>query len=142
MHTFTNMLLDCLSSPCNTAGVPFISRPITLTDVDISYHLSPVFDLTCVSHNGPATTVTWTRDQHTVFIDANHILSQRVTNMIHGTYENVLTVKGSEPGRYQCCVANDRGRDCSLMFIMTGKVLFNTCSPVMPALLYFCIRVV
>ena len=110
--------LSCFS---DTAGKPRISDPIKLTGVDLSDPLNPVFSLICISHNGPPTTVTWTRDGQEVNYDDNHTLNRTVTDMFHSTYESVLTVKGSEPGRYQCCVANSRGRDCSQVYILEGK---------------------
>ena len=109
----------------NTAGIPFISQPIQYTVIDDFDPLNPVFNLTCISHNGPTTTVIWTRDGHRVPYDSNHVLSQTVTNMLYATYENVLTVKGSQPGRYQCCVSNVRGRACSQAFIFKGKAFSN-----------------
>ena len=68
----------------------------------------PVFTLACVSTGGPATTVTWTRDGAAVSYDANHVLTQTVTDQFTATYSNVLTVTGREPGSYQCSVSNDR----------------------------------
>ena len=117
-----------LSLFSNNAGEPFISHPIKRTIVDFSDPLNPVFNLTCISHNGPATIVTWKRDGSIIPYDDNHMLSQTVTNMLHITYENVLTVKESEAGKYQCCVSNARGRHCSQVYILEeGKpsLIFN-----------------
>ena len=69
---------------------------------------SSVFTLTCVSTGGPATTINWTRNGSIVFNDANHVLTQTVTNQLTATYNNTLTVTGREPGNYTCSVANDR----------------------------------
>ena len=108
-----------------------IRDDIKFTEVDFSDQYIPVFNLTCTSHGGPATTVAWTRDVRPVSIDANHMLSQRVTNMSHSTYKNVLTVTGCEPGRYQCCVGNARrSRVCSKVFIVEGKAFSSTGIPI------------
>ena len=67
-----------------------------------------MFNLTCVSTGGPATTVTWTRDGAAVYYDVNHVLTQTVTDELTATYSNVLTVTGREPGNYTCSVTNNR----------------------------------
>ena len=118
-----------LSFSSNTAGVPSISEPINFTYFGDTYSLAydplnPVFNLTCVSTGCAAETVNWTRDGVLVHYDDNHTLSQTVTNM--STYENVLTVKGNEPGEYRCCVGNTRGNDCSQEFMLEGKAFSNT----------------
>ena len=80
----------------------------SLTSVLITTTDPPVLTLTCVSTGGPAMTVTWTLDGTAVSYDANHMLTQTVTNELSITYTNVLTVTGREPGSYQCNVTNDR----------------------------------
>ena len=54
--------------------------------------------------------------------DANHILTQTVTNQRDITYSNVLTVSGREPGDYVCSVANDRGNASSQILTIEGKI--------------------
>ena len=63
----------------------------------------PVFNLTCVSAGGPATTVTWTRDGAA----ATGVTSQTVVDQEVITYRSILTVTGREPGNYTCSVTND-----------------------------------
>ena len=64
----------------------------------------PVFTLTCVSTGGPATTVTWTRDEAA----ATGVTSQTVVDQVTITYHSTLTVTGREPGYYTCNATNNR----------------------------------
>lgn len=103
----------------HTAGIPNIPKDITHT-VNDSDPLNPVFNLTCISTGGPAQTVTWRQDGRAVSYGDNHMPSQTVTDMSQSIYENVLTVKGNEPGEYQCCVRNVRRTVCR-SFTMKGN---------------------
>ena len=98
-----------------------------MTDADFSDPLNPMFKLTCYSFNGPPTDVMWTRkvDRITHRVDYvndddyEHV--QTVSNMLHMDYENELTVKGSKPGEYKCCVSNVRRSGvCSQTYILKG----------------------
>ena len=119
-----------LSHFSNTAGKLFISDPLKAS-FDITDPLNSIFTLTCLSYNGPPTTVTWTRQLRqngpriAVPDDDDHRRSWNVTNILHIRYDNMLTVKGNEPGRYRCCASNIRGGDCSLDLILEGKTLSN-----------------
>ena len=94
-------------------GAPDITSPIKFS-LETSFKVNlPVFTLTCISTDGPATTVTWTRDGAAVSYDTNHVLTQTVTDQLAANYSNVLTVTGREPGNYTCSVTNDRGNDSS-----------------------------
>ena len=65
---------------------------------------SPQFTLTCISTDGPATTVTWTRGSVT-FTEGNEtVLDDPVTSQ----YTHTLTVTGREEGDYTCTVTNNR----------------------------------
>ena len=88
----------------------------------------PVFTLTCVTTGGPATTVTWTRDGAAVSYDANHVLTQTVTDQLNIDYSNVLTVTGREPGSYQCSVSNDRtAQPVTASHVVAGEGEFLVC---------------
>ena len=64
----------------------------------------PVFNLTCISTGGPATTVNWTRDGEVT----TGVRSQIVTNQKYSTYNNTLTVTERLLGHYRCKVTNER----------------------------------
>ncbi len=66
------------------------------------------FLLSCISEGGPATTVTWTRDDATVTEDDSHVILQSVMDTETAHYNNSLTVSESEYGVYRCTVDNDR----------------------------------
>ena len=115
----------------NHTLVPHHSGAVTSVTDSIQFNLTsaltadpPVFTLTCVSTGGPATTVTWTRDGATVSCDANHVLTQTVTDQLNIVYTNVLTVTGREPGSYQCSVTNDRtAQPATATLTVTGEAL-------------------
>ena len=62
------------------------------------------FTLTCISTDGPATTVTWTRDSVNVTEGTETMLDDRTTSQ----YTHTLTVTGRLGGLYTCTVANNR----------------------------------
>ena len=65
---------------------------------------SPQFTLTCISTGGPATTVTWTRDNVTITEGTETVLNDPVT----AQYTHTLTVTERLGGLYTCTVANNR----------------------------------
>ena len=87
----------------------------------------PVFTLICVSTDGPATTVTWTRDGNNVSYDPTHELTQTVTDQTNIIYSNVLTVTGRESGNYQCSVTNDRTVQPQVSASLTVAGEWTTC---------------
>ena len=62
--------------------------------------------LTCISVDGPATTVTWTRDNVTITQGTKTVLDDPV----NGWYTHTLnvTVTGRQGGLYTCTVANNK----------------------------------
>ena len=68
---------------------------------------TPTFTLTCTSTGGPATTVSWTVNSHTVTEDSNHhITSQILIDAETATYNHILAVTGRLEGQYECRVSN------------------------------------
>ena len=75
---------------------------------------SAQFILTCISTGGPATTVTWTRDNEIVTEGTETVLDDRVT----AQYTHTLT--GEFGGVYTCNVSNDLS-STSVSFTVQGK---------------------
>ena len=80
---------------------------------------TPTFTLTCTSTGGPATTVFWTVNNHTVTEDSNHhITSQILTNATTATYNHTLAVTGRLVGDYECNVSNNRASDRKKLVVL------------------------
>ena len=83
---------------------------------------TPTFTLTCISTGGPATTVSWTVNNHTMTEDRNHhITSQILTVAVNATYNHTLAVTGRLVGEYQCNVSNNKPSSASRMLAVVGK---------------------
>ena len=74
-----------------------------------------MFSLTFRTTGGPATHVTWTRDNVKIVIslaNSTYTSSQSVRDhkesFVRGDYENILTVSGRLPGVYGVSVTNDQ----------------------------------
>ena len=78
---------------------------------------SPQFTLTCVSTDGPATTVTWTRGSEEVTGGITVLNNTKTAQYIH-----TLTVTGRLPGQYQCNVSNNKPSTATKSFTMQGDV--------------------
>ena len=68
--------------------------------------------LTCVSSGGPATTVTWMKNNQILTIDdKSYQQSQSLTNTALATYENILYFDNATNlvGYFTCTVQNARG---------------------------------
>ena len=77
---------------------------------------TPQFTLTCISTEGPTTTVTWTRDSISVTEGTETVLDDPVT----AQYTHTLTVNGRVGGLYTCTVANRVSNESSQL-IVSGK---------------------
>ena len=77
---------------------------------------SPQFTLTCTSNGGPATTLTWTRDNEAVSGGIT-VLDDPVT----AQYTHTLTVTERLGGQYQCTVSNNKPSNGSASFTVEGK---------------------
>ena len=91
---------------------------MTLTvDSDLN-GASPQFTLTCISTDGPATTVTWTRDSVTITEGTERVLNDPVT----AQYTHTLTVTERLGGLYTCTVANDKPSTASATINIQGII--------------------
>ena len=81
---------------------------------------TPTFTLTCTSTGGPATTVSWTVNNHTVTEDSAHNITSQITNTTTATYTHTLTVTGRLVGEYECRVSNKRSSSSGVIAVV-GK---------------------
>ena len=88
-----------------------------MSDVILFSLRANIFDLTCISAGGPATTVTWTRDNVTV----TEVAETHYDTITH-EYAHTLTVIGRLPGLYTCTVANDRPSSDSANITVQGII--------------------
>jgi len=83
---------------------------------------TPTFTLTCTSTGGPATTVSWTVNNHTVTEDSHHhITSQILTDADRATYNHTLIVTGRMVGEYKCTVSNSKPSFSGGMLAVVGE---------------------
>ena len=108
IHLIRNQILGDIS----------ISGGVTLSvDSDLNGR-SPQFILTCISTDGPATTVTWSRDSTTVTKGNETVLNDPVT----AQYTHTLTVTGRLPGLYTCILANNKPSNRTATFTVQGEL--------------------
>ena len=74
------------------------------------------FTLTCISTGGPATYVTWTRDNVTITEG-----TETYYNADDGEYGHTLTMTERLEGLYTCTVANDRPSSDSANITVQGN---------------------
>lgn len=90
------------------AGVVMANEPnvISYFGATLPYldDLEFMYTLTYLTTNGPAQSVTWTRDGAAAVGE----FSQRVTDQSTSTYSSVLRVTGRTTGNFTCSVTNDR----------------------------------
>ena len=95
-------------------GIPVISN--------MSYDTSSR-TLICISTGGPATRVTWMKDNAPLVVGdgTSYEQSQIITDRVAVTYENRLVIRaGSVSGKYACSVWNERGNDTDFI-VIPGK---------------------
>ena len=78
--------------------------------------------LTCISTGGPATTVTWRRNEVVITLSATHQQTKSLVDSVAGTYQTVLTIDpsvdlGNIVGAYNCTVENDRGESSETVIV-------------------------
>ena len=82
----------------------------------------PTFTLTCTSTGGPATTVTWRRDNETLAENSNYsVTSQILIYSKNATYNHTLTVTGRLQGKYECSVSNNKPSSSSGNITVVGE---------------------
>ena len=81
---------------------------------------TPTFTLTCTSTGGPATTVSWTVNNHTVTEDSAHNITSQITDTTTATYNHTLTVTGRLVGEYECNVSNNKPSSSSGIVTVVG----------------------
>ena len=99
------------------SGNVVIPYDVTLMENHDLNGASPRFTLTCISTDGPATSVTWIRDSVTVTIGTETALNDRV----EARYTHTLTVTERLPGIYRCAVTNNKPSNDSMDFTVQGK---------------------
>ena len=99
-----------------------ISGDVTLTvDSDLN-GANPQFTLTCISTGGPATTVTWTRDNVNITEGTETVLNDPET----AQYTHTLTVTEILVGLYTCTVANNKPSNDSADITLEGTIQLYT----------------
>ena len=91
-----------------------ISEAVTLTVKSDLNGSTPQFTLTCISTGGPATTVTWTRDNVAIIVGTETELVNNST----ATYVHNLTANAG--GEYKCSVTNTKPSEASASFTVEG----------------------
>ena len=100
-----------------------ISTNVTLAvDSDLN-EANHQFTLTCISTGGPATTVTWTRDNVTITERTESVLNGPLT----AQYTHTLTVTGRLGGLYMCTVANNKPSTASANITVQGMYRWYYC---------------
>ena len=107
----------CDTSSCSFLGEISIPGAVTLTVNSDLNGASPQFTFTCISTDGPATTVSWTRDSENIGKGMT-VFNDPVT----ARYTHTLTMTGRLPGVYKCSVENDKHSNAET-FTVKGKHL-------------------
>ena len=104
---------------------------VILGDIVIPFEVmftgaSVQFTLTCISTGGPATNVTWTRDNVNITEGIETVLNDPETS----EYTHTLTVTGRREGLYRCIVANNKPSQSSVQLNVQGKIVVacNKCN--------------
>ena len=92
----------------------------TLPPHSITSGASPQFTLICISTGGPATTVTWTRDNVNITGEQKTVLNDPET----AKYTHTLNV--TTAGDYMCTVSNNIASSASATFPLEG-ILYILC---------------
>ena len=88
--------------------------------------------LTCTSSGGPATTVTWTKDEAVITPNTTHQQTQMIVDTVEGIYQNTLTLAQSVAERniydtrYNCMVENSRGKSNRTMYLYGKNICMSS----------------
>ena len=122
--TNTGQLTICTWHACSPSCFYLISGALEVTSLQFQLTselnaTTPTFTLTCTSTGGPATTVSWTVNNHTVTEDKDHhITSQILTDPEKATYNHTLAVTGKLEGDYECKVSNKKSSSSRSLMIV------------------------
>ena len=84
--------------------------------------------LTCTSTGGPATRVIWKKAGKLITLNITYNLTQRITNLINGTYQTVLSTAPAVTDindAYSCMVENTRGLSTAITEITSEDLLLS-----------------
>lgn len=86
-----------------------LSLVVPLSITSVNYDITGTsMVITCTSTGWPATTITWTKDDTTLASSSTYSFSQSITDRANSTYDNKLTVTGSQLtdllGDYTCSI--------------------------------------
>ena len=110
-------VIDLMARMCQCNSLSFTGDVTISEELTVNSDLIGQFTLTCISTGGPATTVTWTRDNVDVS-GGNTVL----TDPVMAKYTHTLTVTAA--GEYTCTVTNGKPSTASKSFNLEG-ILFN-----------------
>ena len=107
------MLLSLFTQDSQVGLVCLYIHAGSPSTIDLTYN-DQSRTLTCTSTGGPATTVTWRRDEMVIALNATYQQTKSLVNPVTGTYQTVVTIDSSLDqrnivGTYRCTVENDRG---------------------------------
>ena len=109
------MPLSCFHLISGALEVTFLQFQLT-SELNAT---TPTFTLTCTSTGGPATTVSWTVNSHTVAEDEDHhITSQILIDAVNATYNHTLAVTGRLEGDYKCRVSNRKSSSSRSLMVL------------------------
>jgi len=84
--------------------------------------------LTCTSTGGPATHVTWKKAGRVITLNTTYNQTQRITNLINGTYQTVLSIAPAVTDindTYSCMVENTRGLSTAITEVTSEDLLLS-----------------
>ena len=90
--------------------------------------------LNCTSSGGPATNVTWRKDNVIIpLTSSTYQLSQRVADEATSTYHNLLSITSSNiedhSGSFSCTVENNRGSSENYLLDINSECIQLTLEP-------------
>ena len=116
VHCLSGINKNSLHSHINILPIPGIPV-VSFGEITITSMLNvfpPTFNVTCLSVDGPVTSVAWTVDGSPVPSENNPITTRTLNDTITGAYILTLSVTGRLTGTYQCTVTSLRPNDDSV----------------------------
>ena len=115
-------VIDLTPRMCQCNSLSFTGDVTISEELTVNSDLNGLFTLTCISTGGPATTVTWTRDNVDVS-GGNTVL----TDPVMAKYTHTLTVTAG--GEYTCTVTNGKPSTAMSDSFNLEGILFNELWP-------------